>query len=87
MESRIDKVADLESTHGRIKDPRQSYRQYLGILIEGKRYIYINGMCEKPRGDWDKRLQDVCDGGSCFWGVLYNVGGGSFSDLHTNGKA
>jgi hypothetical protein len=87
MESRIDKVAELESTHGRIKDPRQSYRQYVGILIEGKRYIYINGMCERPRGDWDKRLQDVCDGGSCFWSVLYNVESGSFSNLQTNGRA
>ena len=87
MESRIEKVSELESTHGRIKDPRHSYRQYVGILIEGKRYIYINGMCERPRGNWDKRLQDVCDGGSCFWSVLYNVESGSFSNLQTNGSA
>jgi hypothetical protein len=87
MESRIEKVAELESMHGRIKDPRQSYRQYVGVLIKGKRYIYINGMCERPRENWDKRLEDVCDGGSCFWGVLYNVESGNFSNLQTNGNA
>jgi hypothetical protein len=38
MESRIDKIANLKSKGGmvgiRIKDPRQAYRQYVGILIE-----------------------------------------------------
>jgi len=29
----------------------------------------------------------LCDGGSCFWGVLYNVESGSFSNLQTNGSA
>ena len=90
MESRIDKIADLKSKGGmvgvRIKDPRQTYRQYVGILIGGQRYVYINGICQKPNSDWHDRLQDVCDGG-CNWGVLYNVQTGSFSDLETNGIA
>jgi hypothetical protein len=91
MESHIDKIADLESKHGnmsvRVKDPRQNYRQYVGILIGGQRYVYINGMCEKPRGDWHEGFRAACDGGNCFWGVLYNVQSGSFSNLETNGNA
>ena len=30
---------------------------------------------------------DVCDGGSCHWGVLYDVEAGEFSDLEMNGVA
>jgi hypothetical protein len=88
MESRIDKIGELKSKSGSdIKNPRQMYRQYVGILIGGQRFIYINGMGEKPDDDWRYRLQDVCDGGSSFWGVVYNVQSGSFSDLETNGVA
>jgi hypothetical protein len=91
MESRIDKIADLKSKAGmvavRIKDPRQSYRRYVGILIGGQRYVYINGICQKPNSDWHDRLQDVCDGGGCNRGVLYSVQNGIFSDLEMNGVA
>jgi hypothetical protein len=89
LESRIDKISNLKSKSGnttvRIKDPRQSYRQYVGILVGGQQYIYVNGMCQKFRRDLHDELQDVCDGGACFWGALYNVQSGIFSDLEANG--
>jgi hypothetical protein len=91
MESRIDKIGDIKlKGHGmeiQIKDPRQAYRQYVGILIGGQRYVYISGSCRKTDARWHDRLQNVCDGGECFWSVLYNVQSGSFSDLETNGDA
>lgn len=91
MESHLDQIADLSSSamkKSRQKDPHEAYRQYIGVLIGGQRYVYINGFCYKPDGSsWNKHLSDVCDGGECHWGVLYNVQSGKFSDLRANGNA
>jgi hypothetical protein len=58
------------------------HRQYLGVVIGGKRLIYINVF---PRWlverrelaglvsyDWLTAFVDVCDGGDGFWGALYD---------------
>jgi hypothetical protein len=90
MESHLDKIAKLRSNGGmvgvQIKHPGQSYRQYVGVMMEGHKYIYINGICGKPSARWRERLEDVCDGG-CNWGVLYNMETHKFSDLTTKGVA
>jgi hypothetical protein len=70
-----------------LKSPRTYYRQYIGVVIKGEKYIYINGICDKkPPSDWRDKLVNVCDGG-CNWGVLYDVQRGHFSEFGINGIA
>src|SRR5882757_3045946 len=38
------------------------YRQYVGVIIAGRRLVYINAMCTKPDSGWRPRLQNPCDG-------------------------
>jgi hypothetical protein len=69
-----------------IGDPSHSFRQYLAIIVSGRKLIYVNAMPISPRG-WDKHFEDVCDGGGSFWGALYDPETKTFSELHTNGRA
>jgi hypothetical protein len=77
----------LTSKPGQSSDPREYYRQYVGVIISRRRLIYINGMCRKPPSYWTRTLVDVCDGGQCFWGVLYDPASGQFSQFEMNGVA
>jgi len=77
----------LTSKPDRASDPRQYYRQYVGVIVAGRKLIYVNGMCEKPPSYWTKTLVDVCDGGRCFWGALYDPVNGEFSQYEMNGVA
>ena len=70
--------------------------QYVGVEIYSKKYIYINalGFFDKKEvqdnnfffEDWKSRPVIICDGGSMFWGVLYNLESQKFSDLSMNGS-
>jgi len=67
--------------------PSNSYhRQYLGFVKDGRHYIY--GSFYPGRGAMKQAERDnplrVCDGGSSFWGVVYDVESGEFSDLRVN---
>lgn len=89
LESRLPRIAKLRSIGGldgiQIKHPNHYYRQYVAIIVEGRKLIYINGICQdEPPSNWHERLSDVCDGG-CNWGVVYDPSTGQFSDLQTNG--
>jgi hypothetical protein len=91
MERRFPQISKLQSKSEdsgiSIKAPRSYYRQYIGVTIMGRKYIYINAFCEKkPPSDWREKLVNDCDGG-CNWGVLYEVQTGSFSGFSTNGIA
>jgi hypothetical protein len=77
----------LTSKPDQASNPRQYYRQYVGVIVAGRKLIYINGMCGKPPSYWTKTLVDVCDGGRCFWGALYDPGSGEFSQFEMNGVA
>src|ERR1700761_2120086 len=63
-------------------------RQYIGFMMEGKRYIYGNFF---KNGPWITRPAsqpvDICDGGDSFWGIVYSLESKTFKDLHTNGVA
>jgi len=67
----------------------KSRRQYFGLLIGGKRFIYLN--CFPAVDSFEKREKRapiyVEDGGAAFWRVLYSVEGGVFSKLSVNGEA
>ena len=89
LESRLSRVSKLQSQRGEfIADPSSYYRQYIGIIVGGRKLIYVNafdyGML---RSDWRKRLINICDGGTSAWGVLYDPKTSEFSELATNGRA
>jgi len=91
MESRLSRISRLRTQSGivgvQIEHPDRYYRQYLGIIIKGHKFIFINAFCDdKPPQTWRESLIDVCDGG-CSWGVVYDVATGQFSHLEMNGVA
>lgn len=62
------------------------YVQYMGLVIEGERYVFANYACNVYEG-WQDELIVVMDGGSCFFSVFYNPNIDEFSRLSINGEA
>jgi hypothetical protein len=62
-------------------------RQYLGIILDGKRLVYANCFCDSTGRDWKKDFVMVLDGGDCFFQFKYDVDSGEFFDLQVNGNA
>jgi hypothetical protein len=92
MESRLPQVSKLredDEKNGRqIRTPEKYYRQYLGILAGKHKFIYINAFCtDPPPPRWKQRLEEVSDGGACYWNVFYDTVSGEFSNLQINGVA
>ena len=85
-----------------IENPEKFYMQYVGIIVSGKKLIYINAfgkfgtigfiqnddgsLTETTSDHWKKSAVIVCDGGN-EWGVLYNPKTKKFFDLAINGIA
>ncbi len=92
MESRLPRVKGLRAKGccmegAQVEDPGHFYMQYVGIVVKGKRLIYINAFADDdPPESWKKEAYIVCDGGTD-WGVLYDPETGKFSDLAVNGVA
>lgn len=68
--------------------------QFLGVLIKGKKFIYINAFpldeikfLKDRHLDATKTPVVVCDGGNNFWGVLFDIETKQFSFLAFNGAA
>lgn len=73
-------------------DSHAYFRQYAGITIHGKKYVYINAFSDLPiylKGQdttrWQREPVLVCDGGEGFWGALYDPDAKQFSQLAFNG--
>lgn len=68
----------------------ENYRfQYVGVIIKGKKNIYINAFPTEDlifEIDWRINPLIVCDGGDSFWGVLYSLENNKFSKLAFNGS-
>ena len=73
-------------------------RQYGGLIVGGRRLIYINACpagaledMDKDRATWAKKAMQqafvVCDGGEDFFGALYDPATKRFSDFKFNGFA
>ncbi len=75
------------SLHGQsVQNPTRYFRQYAGVIINGKRYVYINALgTSDPPDFWRKQPAIVCDGGPAYWGMLYDPSSHRFSDLEFNG--
>jgi len=102
VEARLERLRLVESDEGsgiigaRLEDPWAYYRQYVGVVVEGRKLIYINGfsgaipddraMAEFPQ-DGRTEIVDGCDGDYGFWGVLYDPVRGTFYQLRFNGTA
>lgn len=93
LEASLAQITALSSkeqdTDEQIDHPDQYFRQYLAVVVNGKRTIFVNAFCsnEGHWNDWRKRLVIVMDGGKCFWNALYDPATQSFSDLKINGVA
>jgi hypothetical protein len=89
LELLLPKIKDLRSPGGnRIQSLDGYCFQYFGLIVKNKKLIYINayacaddGMVASPT------VGRYCDGGTMFWGVLYDPAVGQFSDLRVNGIA
>jgi hypothetical protein len=62
-------------------------RQYIGIILDGKKIIYANFFCESTGRDWITEFIFVLDGGDCYFQFKYDVDSGEFFDLQVNGVA
>jgi hypothetical protein len=83
------RLGDITSErHGAISNPFSSYRQYVGIVVAGRRLIYVNAFPPQfGLKDWKTRLVSVCDGGPSFWGIQFDPTDDKFFDLEMNGRA
>jgi len=61
-------------------------RQYVGVLINGHKYVYFNLFCLASK-DWTQKEFTVSDGGACFFNVRFLIENKMFSDLRVNGVA
>ncbi|MCW4460575.1 hypothetical protein OK349_02570 [Sphingomonas sp. BT-65] len=64
-------------------------RQYVGIVRDGRRYIYGNfipkGVVEPSMMNWRREPVRICDGGPTFFGVEYDVANARVTHLAFNG--
>jgi hypothetical protein len=91
LEANIHKLKELESHKccgsGRLESkPEDYYRQYVGVIINGNKVIYINAISGGWRGSkYDPQI--VCDGGKWYWGAIFDPATKKFSDLAFNGES
>lgn len=76
-----------------LRSPSNYRRQYIGMIEKGEKLLWINCLPAVPTQgsdpfkDWDSRMIDVSDGGSQFWGAIYNIKTHLFERLILNGSA
>jgi hypothetical protein len=69
-----------------IYQPRRYHRQYVGVVIGQSRLLYLNAFDLFGTTDFDSGEPIVgCDGGSNFFGVIYDPKARRFRDLAING--
>lgn len=90
MESLFDQIKKLKVEEcclrgAQIEDPESFYMQYVGIVVNNKRLIYINALpALTPDEGWKENAVIICDGGTA-WGVVYDPESKKFFDLAING--
>lgn len=87
LESNLPQIAVLSEGPEHIEHPDQFFRQYLAVVTNGWRTIFVNALCtrEGHTDDWRKRLVYVRDGGKCFWHATYDPATQKFSYLEIDG--
>ena len=91
LESNLKRITSLRSAgikKGiRIDHPEKCYRQYVPVVVAGRKLIYVNAFCGTKVADWRTQFVIICDGGASVWGALYDPTTEEFSDLEVNGVA
>ena len=95
LEEKFKRVLKLKTFNKqRISNLNKFAFQYLGVTIDGKRFIYVNAFCIGDKNDdskfqmhekWKTDPIVMCDGGDCYWGVLFDLDKLKFKDLAING--
>lgn len=63
-------------------------RQYIGIVLEGRKVIYANYLCQNGTNtEWKEQFIFVADGGACYFQFKFDASTGEFFDLQVNGEA
>lgn len=62
-------------------------RQYRGVILRGRKQIFIRFFCETSSDSWMKEETVVMDGGSCFFSLRFSPTTKAFSELWINGEA
>jgi hypothetical protein len=72
------------------------YRQYVGIVVKGKRVVYINGFHQmlltlgaktrppRPGPDWRNQAVNICDGFTLAFGAEFDTGTRTIQNFHFN---
>ena len=101
LETALPPVLARELTrYGSTVPPSNYYRQYGGLIIGGRRIVYVNGIhrqivdnaVENVRHGghadptkWRRQAALICDGGAITFGVEYNPATGGFANFYFNG--
>jgi hypothetical protein len=63
-------------------------RQYVGIVVNGERRIWINAFfAEDSYPEWQRRPVYVLDGGNYYWDIAYVLPTDACIDFHVHGEA
>ncbi|HEY2469818.1 MAG TPA: hypothetical protein VGI45_18505 [Terracidiphilus sp.] len=91
VEANLSQITTLSTQdpnpNNHVANPHQYFRQYLAVVVDGKKTIFLNAFCtdQGHTNDWRKHLVFVYDGGKCFWHATYDPANQKFSDLVING--
>jgi hypothetical protein len=92
LEANLSQISALEiygwENRIHIEHPEQYYRQYVAVMVSGKRMIFVNAFREeKPPSDWRERLHIVIDGANYYWQAIFDPTTQQFSNLRINARA
>ncbi len=63
-------------------------RQYVGIVLEGRKVIYASYLCKNGEDTkWKEQFMFVANGGACYFKFKFDTSTGEFFDLQVNGEA
>lgn len=91
LEANLPQITALSSkdpdANRHIDHPDQYFRQYLAIISDHKKKIFVNALCNHDghTSDWRKHLLFAMDGGKCHWHATYDPTTQTFSALEVNG--
>ena len=90
LESNLKRISSLRPQNWRemsITHPENCCRQYVPVIVSGRKLIYVNAFCGIEGPGWRTDFVTICDGGESVWGVLYDPTTEEFSELEINGRA
>jgi hypothetical protein len=87
LEKYLREEAKLRSWNKQLPNKFRNYkRQYVGVVVDGSKRIFINFFCHIS-GSWNDRFVQILDGGDCYFQVEYDIGTQKFLNLQINGEA